>query len=77
VTSDRSSDALTARLQETASRAPEFVGLPLQQARGLADRLELELPVTTPQAARVHLDLRPKRITVHLEGDVVLTARAG
>jgi hypothetical protein len=71
------SDEFKRRLAETKSHAPDFVGLDELAARALAGRLGVALRVTTPDWPNVRSDLRAQRITVFIEGGVVVEASAG
>ena len=64
-------------LAETTAHIPEFIGLSGEQATGLANRLEVQLRVTISENRWVTADYHPRRITVHVEDGLVVSAHAG
>lgn len=66
-----------AQLARTRALEPDFLGLELDEARLLADRLGLELrPIETIDSP-VTLDLRSRRMTVVVGTGTVSWAHAG
>jgi hypothetical protein len=70
-------DRLEVQLARTRALEPDFLGLELDEARLLADRLGLELrPIETIDTP-VTLDLRSNRMTVVIGTGTVSWAHAG
>jgi hypothetical protein len=64
-------------LAATRRHESEFLGLDVDEAVALADRLGLVLRLITPEVTGLHLDLRPRRITLDVRTGKVTEARAG
>jgi hypothetical protein len=64
-------------LARTEKVLPDFIGLQVEQAIELAQRLDLDLRVIRIQEIEWHTsDLRNNRVTVEVEDGVVTSARA-
>lgn len=64
-------------LARTEEALPGFIGLRVEEAAALAQRLDLELRVIRIHENEWHTsDKRTTRVTVEVENDVVTSARA-
>jgi hypothetical protein len=62
---------------ETRAHEADFLGLTEPDAQALADHLDIELRVIRDDDTALHLDFRPRRVTVDLRTGVVTLAEAG
>ena len=72
-----SADGIEVQLERSRAFEPEFLGLDLDEARLLADRLGLELRVIESLDSPMTLDLRSRRMTVAIGTGTVSWAHAG
>ena len=70
-------DSIEVALAGTRALEPEFLGLDLDEARSLADRLGLQLRVIDSDHTMLTADLRPRRMTVDVRTGTVSQATAG
>jgi hypothetical protein len=72
-----SEDSLEVQLARTRALEPDFLGLELDEARLLADRLGLQLRVIDSDDTMLTADLRSRRMTVDIRTGRVSRATAG
>ncbi|HTZ45930.1 MAG TPA: hypothetical protein VMB79_18865 [Jatrophihabitans sp.] len=70
-------DPFDEELARTRGFQADFLGLELDEARRLADRLGLQLRVIDADDLALTADLRPRRMTIDVRTGRVSTARAG
>ena len=70
-------DTFEVQLARTRTLEPDFLGLELDEARLLADRLGLQLRVIHSLDEPMTLDLRSRRMTVLVQPETVTWAHAG
>lgn len=70
-------DSIEVALARTRALEPDFLGLELDEARLLADRLGLQLRVIDSDDIMLTADLRPRRMTVDVRTGTVNKATAG
>lgn len=70
-------DSIEVELARSRALEPDFLGLDLEEARLLADRLGLQLRVIDADHTMLTADLRPRRMTVDIRTGRVSQATAG
>ncbi|HEU5269567.1 MAG TPA: PASTA domain-containing protein [Jatrophihabitans sp.] len=70
-------DSIEVALARTRTLEPDFLGLDLDEARSLADRLGLQLRVIDSDDTMLTADLRARRMTVDVRTGTVTRATAG
>ena len=70
-------DSLEVQLARSRALEPDFLGLDLDEARLLADRLGLQLRVIDSDDTMLTADLRARRMTVDVRTGTVSQATAG
>jgi hypothetical protein len=72
-----SADGFEVQLARSRALEPDFLGLDLDEARLLADRLGLQLRVIDSDDTVLTADLRTRRMTVDIRTGTVSRATAG